>query len=101
MNCDEAIVCSKVLQYTDLIIIISEKRAPGTPTKWHIIEEQPIDASLHSQGVESPKRITVEEPTKFSCTPSTSRHSQFKMSYGNISFLLFLHFTDLYQVFCH
>ncbi|KAL6188840.1 hypothetical protein ACLB2K_040231 [Fragaria x ananassa] len=59
-----------------------EKRAPGTPTKWHIIEEQPIDASLHSQGVESPKRITVEEPTKFSCTPSTSRHSQFKMSYG-------------------
>ncbi|XP_040373275.1 uncharacterized protein LOC112196411 isoform X3 [Rosa chinensis] len=59
-----------------------KKRAPGTPTKGHIIKEQPIDASLLSEGVETSSRMTVEEQTKFSCTPSTSRHSPFNNSYG-------------------
>ncbi|KAK9933131.1 hypothetical protein M0R45_020339 [Rubus argutus] len=59
-----------------------EKRAPGTPTKGHIIFEQPMDALVLSQRVETSTRMTVEQPNKFSCTPSTSRHSSLNMSYG-------------------
>ncbi|KAK9933123.1 hypothetical protein M0R45_020331 [Rubus argutus] len=69
-------------QGIDLIIAISGKKDPGTPTKVHIIIEQPMDASVLSQRVETSSRVAVDEPNKFSRTPSTSRHSSLNMNYG-------------------
>ena len=86
---------------TDVVIIISEKRAVGTPTKGHNIKEQPIDPSLLSQGVETSSRMTVEEPTNFLYTPSRSRNSPFTMSYGKLNscyFSIILTFNNFFVI---